>query len=77
MSGRSGTAVVLEVKTGRIRAQHRLDVAARTLAPPGSTLKPFTLLALLELGKIEPSTLWVCPRKLSLAGRVILTLMNG
>ncbi len=69
MANRSGTVVVLDVKAGRILAQHRLDVAARTLAHPGSTLKPFTLLALLESGKTEPSSSWVCPRKLVISGR--------
>lgn len=68
MAGRSGTVVVLDVASGRVLAQHNLDVAARRLAPPGSALKPFTLLALLERGTLKPETTLVCRRRLRLAG---------
>jgi len=69
MTGRSGTAVVVEVDSGRLLASHRLEVAARTLASPGSTLKPFTLAALLEGGKITLETTLVCSRPLRIAGQ--------
>jgi cell division protein FtsI/penicillin-binding protein 2 len=62
MSGRAGTAVALDVDSGRILARYRIDVAARRLARPGSTVKPFTLLAL------TPRTL-VCARKLQIGAR--------
>lgn len=50
-------------------AAYRPEVAARRLARPGSTLKPFVLLALLESRKITTDTTLVCPRKLRLGGR--------
>jgi cell division protein FtsI/penicillin-binding protein 2 len=68
MAGRSGTAVVIEVATSKILAAYHLDVASRRLALPGSSLKPFTLLALLEAGKINEQTTLVCKRPLSLGG---------
>lgn len=62
MSGRSGTAVVLEVGSGHLVASYRPDVAARRLARPGSTFKPFTLLALLRAQKLAPTESLVCSR---------------
>ena len=50
MSGHAGTAVALDVDSGRILARYR-DVAARRLARPGSTVKPLALLALLASGR--------------------------
>lgn len=69
MSGRSGTAVVAEVGSGRLLAHYRLDVAARRLAAPGSTVKPFTLAALLESGKLPAGTTLFCRRRVRLAGQ--------
>jgi len=43
----AGTAVALDVESGRILARYHPQVAARRLARPGSTVKPFTMLALL------------------------------
>jgi len=67
MSGRAGTAVAIDVDSGRILARYRPDVAARRLARPGSTVKPFTLQALLASSP-TPRTL-VCARKLRIGGR--------
>ena len=69
MAGRSGTAVVADVDSGRLLAHYRLEVAARTLASPGSTVKPFTLAALLEAGKLDAQTTLVCRRRVRLAGQ--------
>ena len=68
MAGRSGAAVVIGVATGKILAAYNLDVAARRLALPGSSIKAFTLLALLEAGKINQQTTLMCQRSLSLGG---------
>jgi hypothetical protein len=46
--------VVLEVSTGRLVAAYRLSEAARTLAAPGSTLKPLVLYSLIRCGPLEP-----------------------
>lgn len=68
MAGRSGAAVVVDVDSGRLLASYRLEVAARTLASPGSTLKPFALAALLEGGKLTPQTALVCRRRVRIGG---------
>ncbi len=64
MKGRSGTAVVVGVSSAKILGAYHLDVAARRLARPGSTFKTFTLLALLNSGKVKPADLFTCRRNL-------------
>lgn len=64
MAGRSGSAVVVDVASGNLLAIYRAEVAARRLARPGSAFKPFTLLALLRLGKLDASESLVCRRNL-------------
>jgi penicillin-binding protein 2 len=68
MRGRRGSAVVLDVSSGRILAALNLAGAARRLARPGSTVKPFTLLALLSSGAVNPSSHFTCRRKVVVAG---------
>ena len=68
MAGRNGTAVVVDVHSGQILAAHRLDVAARRLVRPGSSIKTFTLLALLDAGKVDANTSLVCKRPLTVGG---------
>ncbi len=51
MAGRRGAAVVLDVRSGDLLAAYHLEVAARRVVHPGSSIKPFTLLALLQRGK--------------------------
>jgi len=68
MAGKNGTAVVLEVGSNRVLASYRLDVAAQRLALPGSSIKTFTLLALLQAGKINGQTALLCKRPLTIAG---------
>jgi peptidoglycan glycosyltransferase len=67
MGKRTGAAVVLDVESGRILAHYHLKVAAQRLAPPGSVVKPFTLLALLSSG--SPTRSIVCGRTLQIGGR--------
>jgi peptidoglycan glycosyltransferase len=61
--------VVLDVATGRLLAIHRSDEAARTLAAPGSTLKPLVLYGLIDAGRWKPSQRVACDRRLVVAGR--------
>jgi penicillin-binding protein 2 len=68
MAGRRGTALVLDVRSGRVLASYHLEVAARRVAHPGSSIKPFTLLALLESGKLDGHTALVCKRSVSIDG---------
>lgn len=69
MAGRRGAAVVLDAASGRVLAAYHLDVAARRVVYPGSSIKSFTLLALLEAGKVDEHTALMCKRPLSIAGR--------
>ena len=68
MAGQRGTAVVLDVHSGRMLAAYHADVAARRVARPGSSIKPFTLLALLQTGNVDAHTALVCKRPLTIAG---------
>jgi cell division protein FtsI/penicillin-binding protein 2 len=61
--------VVLDIATGRLLAASRLPEAARTLAAPGSTLKPLVLYSLVASGRWDPSRRIACTRKLRIAGR--------
>jgi len=67
MNGRSGAAVVLDVATAHVLAAYRLDVAARRVAYPGSSIKPFTLMALLQSGKLNGHSSLACKRRLQIA----------
>lgn len=68
MGTQRGAAVVLDVHSGRVLASSHLEVAARRVAAPGSSIKPFTLLALLEAGKINGQTALVCKRSVLISG---------
>lgn len=68
-TSRAGAAVLLEVRAGRLVGVHGAPVAERFLAPPGSTLKPFVLAALLRSGKLTAVEPLVCPGHLTIAGR--------
>ena len=56
------------VADGNILAAHNLPATCRRLALPGSTLKTFTLHALLESKKLRPEEAFLCPMKLEIAG---------
>jgi cell division protein FtsI/penicillin-binding protein 2 len=60
--------LVLNVATNRILAAHQLGDAARTLAAPGSTLKPLMLYDLVAAGQWDPARRVACNRKLMIAG---------
>src|SRR5712671_2187818 len=60
----SGALVVVDVVSGAVLAANRLDLAARTLARPGSTLKPFVLMELLESHRLDASRKLMCRRLL-------------
>jgi penicillin-binding protein 2 len=69
MAGKPGAVVVMEVASGKIVAQWNPKVAALRLVAPGSTVKPFVLLELLRLGKVDPQQRVACHRSLTIAGR--------
>lgn len=68
MAGRNGSAVVLDVSSGKVLAAYHPETAARRLALPGSSVKPFTLLALLEFGTVNAQTTLLCKRPLTIGG---------
>ena len=61
-----GAVIVLDVASGAILASRGLDVAAHRLDRPGSTLKPFLLMALLESGRLDPQLRILCRRVLTI-----------
>jgi cell division protein FtsI (penicillin-binding protein 3) len=60
--------VVLDIASGRLLAAHRLKDTARTLAAPGSTLKPLVLYGLVSAGRWNPASRIACKRQLVVAG---------
>lgn len=68
MAGKAGSAVVIDSASGDVLAAYHPEVAAQRAALPGSSIKPFTLLALLEADKINDHTTLLCKRSLTLGG---------
>ncbi len=60
---------MLDVRTRQLIAGHRVESSLRTWLPPGSTLKPFAIQALLESGKLHEDETWPCSNRLTIAGR--------
>jgi cell division protein FtsI/penicillin-binding protein 2 len=61
--------VVLDISSGHLLAASHLAEAARTLAAPGSTLKPLVLYGLVASGRWDQSRRIACTLKLRIAGR--------
>jgi cell division protein FtsI/penicillin-binding protein 2 len=60
--------VVLDAQTGRLLAAHNLNEAAKTLAEPGSTLKPLVLYQRIAEGRWSSATRVTCARNLQIEG---------
>lgn len=60
--------VVLDVHNGHLLASQHIGQAARTLAAPGSTLKPIILYQLLASGRWNAGQRIACDRSLAIAG---------
>lgn len=60
--------VVLDIAGGRLLAAHRLNDAARTLAAPGSSMKPLVLYGLVNGGRWSPARRVACNRQLVVGG---------
>lgn len=69
MDRRPGAAVLLDVLTGKLLAASPGDGAARQLAAPGSTVKPFLLMALIDSGRLSLDERLACPVQLTLDGK--------
>ena len=61
-----GAFIVVDVTTRTVLAAHRIDLASSHLEAPGSTLKSFLLMALLEAGKLDPNQQLICRRRLKI-----------
>lgn len=61
--------VVLDISSGHLLAAGHLAEAARTLAAPGSTLKPLVLYGLVARSQWDPARRVACTRKLRIGGR--------
>jgi cell division protein FtsI/penicillin-binding protein 2 len=66
MENHPGTFVVVDVSSGKILASNNLHLAATTLQTPGSTLKPFVLMTLLDLHRVDPAQKLLCKHKLQI-----------
>src|ERR1035441_876801 len=64
-----GASVLVDRNTRRLVAAHAPELAAWAAAPPGSTLKPLVLNALLERGLVRAEDGFPCPGDLRLGGR--------
>jgi cell division protein FtsI/penicillin-binding protein 2 len=69
MSHRAGAAIVLDVDSGKVLACSNPQTAARRLMRPGSVIKPFTLLALMNAHRVRMGTALPCSRVLTIAKR--------
>ena len=57
---REGTMIVMEPRTGRIRATVNPRLAFEQTFPPGSAIKPFTALTALRAGSVDQETRLQC-----------------
>ena len=71
MNQRQGAAVALDVESGKVLAGYHMDVAARRVAAPGSAMKPFTLMALLQAGLANPETAVFCPTRVRIGKHIL------
>lgn len=69
MAGRRGSVVVLDIPSNKIIAAHNLKASGQVVTAPGSVIKPFVLMVLLQSGKTDPAQAVFCRRKLTIAGR--------
>ena len=61
-----GAFVVVDVTTRTVLAARGIELASLRLEAPGSTLKPFLLMTLLETGKLDPKEQFICRRPLKI-----------
>ncbi|MBV8818343.1 MAG: hypothetical protein JO022_08290 [Acidobacteriaceae bacterium] len=63
-----GAAILMTVNQRHILSIRNSETARRALLPPGSTLKPLSLLALIEAGKLGPGDEYLCRQELTIEG---------
>jgi SpoIID/LytB domain protein len=62
LGGREGVVLVMDAQTGRVRAAVNQRAAFEEATPPGSAVKPFTMLAALRAGSLNEATRVACRR---------------
>ena len=60
LGGREGTILVLDAQTGRVRAVANAREVFEEATPPGSSIKPFTMLTALRAGTLDEETRVFC-----------------
>jgi len=68
LQGARGCVLLVDVARRSLIAAHRPELAAAESNPPGSTLKPLALAALLNAGKLGADDAFPCPGRLTIAG---------
>jgi SpoIID/LytB domain protein len=63
LGGRDGVVLVLDAQTGRVRAAVNQRAAFEEATPPGSAVKPFTMLAALRTGSLDEGKRVTCRRR--------------
>ncbi|HXQ69654.1 MAG TPA: penicillin-binding transpeptidase domain-containing protein, partial [Pyrinomonadaceae bacterium] len=63
LGDREGAIVIIDPQTGRIRAAVNPELAFQRAFPPGSTIKPFTVLTALRAGVIDENSRTRCREK--------------
>jgi penicillin-binding protein 2 len=66
-----GAAVLVDIHSRGLIAVGGADIAGRSLMPPGSTLKPLVVAALLRSGKLRADASFPCPRRLRIGNRTL------
>src|SRR5687768_10037553 len=62
LGGREGALLVMDARTGRVRALAGGRAAFEEATPPGSAVKPFTMLAALRTGSLAEGERHSCRR---------------
>lgn len=63
LGGHDGVVLVLDAQTGRVRAAVNQRAAFEEATPPGSAVKPFTMLAALRTGSLDEGKRVTCRRR--------------
>jgi len=61
LGDREGSIIVMDARTGRVRAAVNPEAAYRQAMMPGSSIKPFTTLAALRAGLVDEDSRTTCP----------------
>jgi len=65
-------ALLVDVPSRQLIAVHGAALAGGALLPPGSTIKPFALPALMEVGTLRPEDTFNCPGELMVGDRPVV-----